>query len=131
MRKTRSCLHVFIMCCYEGRNDCQQLKPNESHASFVTTVIAVTILLMLSIVFSRVTVNVLVFVFCVVFFCNAVHVRCSGSGFGVTSKFVSELECFDGSEVTGKVNDSIVEKQYCVVEEIIEVELRSRRGKFI
>ena len=44
----------------------------------------------------------------------------------------SELECFDGSEVTGKVIDSIVQLQYCVVEEIItEVELRSRRGKFI
>ena len=38
------------------------------------------------------------------------------------------FECFDGSEVTRKVNDSIVQKQYCVVEEIIEVELRSRRG---
>ena len=35
------------------------------------------------------------------------------------------FECFDGSEVTRKVNDSIVQKQYCVVEEIIEVELRS------
>ena len=65
------------------------------------------------------------------FFCNAVHVRCSASGFGVISKFVSELECFDGSEVTGKVNDTIVQKQYCVVEETMEVELRSRRGKFI
>ena len=27
--------------------------------------------------------------------------------------------------MTGKGNDSIVQKQYCVVEEIIEVELRS------
>ena len=41
------------------------------------------------------------------------------------------FECFDGSEVTRKVNDSIVQKQYCVVEEIIEVELRSRRGNFV
>ena len=48
-------LPVFIMCSYEGRDDCQQLKSKGSHASFVTTVIAVTILLMLSIVFSRVT----------------------------------------------------------------------------
>ena len=61
-------LPVFIMCSGEGRDNCRQLKPKGSHASFVTTVIAVTILLILSIVFSRVTVNVLVFVLRVVFF---------------------------------------------------------------
>ena len=38
---------------------------------------------------------------------------------------------FDDSEVSGTGNDSIVQKQYCVVEEITEVELRSCRGKFI
>ena len=48
--------------------------------------------------------------------------------FALSASFVSELECFDGSEVTGKVNDSIAQKQYCVAEEIIEIELRSRRG---
>ena len=51
--------------------------------------------------------------------------------FALSASFVSELECFDGSEVTGKGNDSFVQKQSCVVEEIVEVELRSRRGKFI
>ena len=56
------------MCSDEGRDDCQQLKPKGSHDSFVTTVIAVTILLMLSILFSRVTVNVLVFVLRVGFY---------------------------------------------------------------
>ena len=62
-------LHVFIqMCSDEGRDDCRQLKPKGSHASFVTTVIAVTVLLMLSILFSRVTVNELVFVLRVVFY---------------------------------------------------------------
>ena len=35
-----------------------------------------------------------------------------------------------GSEVTGKGNDSIVQKQNFVVEEIKEVELRSRHGNF-
>ena len=35
--------------------------------------------------------------------------------------FFSELECFDGSGVTGKGNDSIVQKQNCVVEEIKKV----------
>ena len=52
----------------EGREDCQQLKPKETQASLGTTVIAVTILLTLSILFSRVTVNVLVLVLRVVFF---------------------------------------------------------------
>ena len=84
MPNTRSCL-------IEGRDDCQQLKPKGSHTSYVTTVIALTILLMLSILFGRVTVNVLVFVlravfFHVIFLCNAVHVRCSASGFCIISK---------------------------------------------
>ena len=52
----------------EGREDCQQLKPKGTQASLGTTVIAVTILLILSILFSSVTVNVLVFVLRVVFF---------------------------------------------------------------
>ena len=45
----------------EGREDCQQLKPKETQASFGTIVIAVTILLILSILLSRVSVNLLVF----------------------------------------------------------------------
>ena len=44
----------------EGREDCQQLKPKGTQASLGTTLTAVTILLILSIMFSRVTVNVLV-----------------------------------------------------------------------
>ena len=52
----------------EGREDCQQLKPKETQALLETTVIAVTIFLIISILFSRVTVNVLVFVLRVVFF---------------------------------------------------------------
>ena len=51
--------------------------------------------------------------------------------FALSASFFSELKCVDGSEETGKVYDSIVQKQHCVVEEIIEVELTSRRGKFI
>ena len=52
----------------EGREDCQQLKPKETQAFLGTTLITVTIFLILSILFSRVTVNVLVFVLRVVFF---------------------------------------------------------------
>ena len=107
-------------------DDCQQLKPKGSHASFVTTVIAVTILLMLSILFSRVTVNVLV-VLHVVFYITRYMYGARCQDFALSASFVSELECFDGSEVTGKGNDSIVQKQNCVVEEIKEVELGSRR----
>ena len=57
------------------------------------------------------TVNVLVFVLRVVFFVTRYHVRCSASGFWVISKFCFRIRVFDGSEVTGKVNDSIVQKQ--------------------
>ena len=52
----------------EGREDCQQLKLKGTQASLGTTVIVVTILLTLSILFSRVTGNVLTFVLHVVFF---------------------------------------------------------------
>ena len=71
------------------------------------------------------TVNVLVFVYCVVFSVTWYTYDARRRDFALSVSFVSELECFDGSEVTRKVNDSIVQKQYCVVEEIIEVELRS------
>ena len=50
----------------DRRDDCHQLKPKGTEASFGTTVI--TILFIISILFSRVTVNVLVFVLRVVFF---------------------------------------------------------------
>ena len=68
------------------------------------------------------TVNVLVFVLRVVVcvYRDAVHV----------ARFM--LECFDGSEVTTREGNEIVaQKENCVVEEIKEVESRSRRGKFI
>ena len=109
------------MCSNKGRDDCQQLKPKGSHASFVNTVIAVTILLMLSILFSRVTVNVLV-VLQVVFYITRYLYGARCRDFALSASFVSELECFDGSEVTGKGNDSIVQKQNCVVEEAKELE---------
>ena len=43
-----------------------------------------------------------------------------------------QVLCFDGSEVTtSEGNELVVLKENCVVEEIKEVELRSRRRKFI
>ena len=110
------------MCSNKGRDDCQQLKKKGSHASFVTTVIAVTILLMLSILFRRVTVSVLVFVLRVVFCATRYMYDARRQDFALSASFVSELECFDGSEVTGKGNDSIVQNQNCVVEEVKELE---------
>ena len=60
----------------EGREDCQQLKPKGTQASLGTTVIAVNILLILSILFSRVTVMYL-FLYCALCFsCNCVY--CDG-----------------------------------------------------
>ena len=61
-------LAVIKICSDEGRDDCQQLKPKGTEACFGSTVITATILLIISILFSRVTVNVLVFVLRVVFF---------------------------------------------------------------
>ena len=50
--------------------------------------------------------------------------------FALSASFV--LECFDGNQVTtGEGNELVVLKENCVVEEIKEVELRPRRGKFI
>ena len=48
--------------------------------------------------------------------------------FALSASFV--LECFDGSEATTREgNELVVQKENCVVEEIKEVELRSRRGE--
>ena len=77
----------------KGREDCQQLKPKGTQASLETTVIAVTILLILSILFSRLSVMYLFFIARCVFhscncvYCDAVHVRCSASEFCIISKF--------------------------------------------
>ena len=120
----------------EGRGDCQQLKPQGTEASFGTTVITATILFIISILFSRVTVNVLVFLLLVMFYHLIVYIvtrymyHAVRQDFALSANFV--LECFDGSEVTTREgNELVVQKENCVVEEIKEAELRSRRGKFI
>ena len=98
--------------------------------------IAVTILFTISILLSRVTVNVLVFVLRVVFFHIIVYIvtrymyHAVRRDFALSARFV--LECSDGSEVTTREgNELVVQKEHCVVEEVTEVELRSRRGRFI
>ena len=95
-----------------------------------------TIFFIISILFSRVTVNVLVFVLRVVFFHLIVYIvtwymyNAVRRDFALSASFV--LESFDGSEVTTREgNELVAQKENCVLEEIKEVELRSRRGKFI
>ena len=118
---------IKISAC-EGREDCQQLKPKGTQASLGTTVITVTILLILSILFSRVTVNVLAFVWRVVFFMYIV----TRYMYDARHRDFALSASFDVSEVTtGKGNESIILTENCFVEEIKEVELRSRRRKFI
>ena len=76
----------------------------------------------------EVTLHVLLLFLLLVFhryMCDAVR-----RDFALPASFV--LECLDGSEVTTREgNELVVQKENCVVEEIKEVELRSRRGKFI
>ena len=110
---------MIKICSDEGRDDCQQLKPKESQASFGTTVITVTIFI-LPILFSRVTVNALVFVLRVVFFHLIVYIETRymydavRRDFALSASFV--LECFDGSEVTTREgNELVVQKENCVV----------------
>ena len=112
------------------------MKPKGTEASFATSVITARILFIISILFSRVTVNVLVFVLRVVFFHLIVYIvtryvyDAVRRHFALSASFV--LECYDGSEVTTRQgNELVVQKENCVVEETKEVELRSRRGKFI
>ena len=127
---------MIKICSNEGRDDWQQLKPKGTEDSFGTTVIPATLLFIISILSSRVTVNVLVFVLRVMFFHLIVYIvtrymyDAVRRDFALSASFV--LECFDGSEVTAREgNELVVRKENWFVDEIKEVELRSRRGKFI
>ena len=82
--------------------------------------ITITILFIISIFFSRVTVNVLVFVLRVVFFRVIVYnvmtrymYDAGRRDVALIASFV--LECFDSSEVTTrKGNEPVVQKENCV-----------------
>ena len=75
---------MIKICSDEGRDDCQQLKPKGTEASFGTTLITATILFIISIFFSRVTVNEL-FLYCVLCFFIYDAVR---RDFAVSASFV-------------------------------------------
>ena len=84
----------------EEREDCQQLKPKGTQASLGTTVIAVTILLILSILFR----SVLAFVLRVVFFMYIV----TRYMYDARHRNFALLASFDVSEVTtGKGNECV------------------------
>ena len=115
-------LPVIKICSDEGRDDCQQLKPKGTEASFGTTVITATILFIISILFSRVTVNVLVFVLRVVFFHLIVYVvtryvydtdDAVRRDFALSASFV--FKCFDGSEVTTREGNKLVVRKEIVL----------------
>ena len=65
---------MIKICSDEGRDDCQQLKPKGTEASFGITLITATILFIISTLLSRVTVNELFFLLRVVFFHLIVYV---------------------------------------------------------
>ena len=113
-------LPVINICSDTGRDHCQQLKPKGTEASFGTTVITTTILFIISIFFSRVTVNLLVFVLGVMFFHLIVYIvtrymyNAGRRDFALSASFV--LECFDGGEVTTREGyELVVQKENCVV----------------
>ena len=106
-------LPVIKICSDEGRDDCQQLKPKGTEASFGTTVISATIIFItsISILFSRVTVIVLVLVLRVVFFHTMLCV-------GILH--YQQVLC-DSEVTTREGNELVVQKENFVVEEIKEV----------
>ena len=77
------------------------MKPKGSHACFVTTVITVTILLILSVLFSRGTVSVLIFVLRVVFYVTRYMYDARRQDFALSASFVSEQEgAYSGKQVS-------------------------------
>ena len=110
---------LIKICSDERGDDCQQLKPKGTEASFGTTVITATILFIISILFSTVTVNVLVFVLRVVFFHLLMYIVTRYMYDAVRRDFVLSaslvLECFDGSEVTTREGNELVVQREIVL----------------
>ena len=84
----------------EGRDDCQQLKPKGTEASFVTTVITVTILFLFQFCLAE-----HFCLACCVFSSNCVYCDAVHGDFALSASFV--LECFDGSEVMTNYCNSV------------------------
>ena len=108
--------------------DCQQGEAKRSYCGFVTVVINIITIVLLLVLFGRVDVSILVFVYCELLLFRKVMLRCCGDC-AFSASFVRD--CSDVSHVAGEGVELTVHKESVVVEEIKEVELRSRRAQFI
>ena len=113
---------------------CQQGEAKRSYLGFVTVVISIIIIVLLLVLFGRVGVFMLNFVLRVIAFHKAYvamlymnYPRCGDCAF--STSFLRE--CADVSYVAGEGVELTVHKESVVVEEIKEVELRSRLAQFI
>ena len=104
--------------------DCQQGEAPRSYHGFVTVVIKIIIIVLLLVLFGRVDVFTLVFILLFI----KVMLRCCGDC-AFSASFVRE--CTDVSHVAGEGVELTVHKESVVVEEIMEVELRSSRAQSI
>ena len=104
--------------------DCQQGEAQRSYHGFVTVVIKIIIIVLLLVLFGRVDVFTLVFILLFI----KVMLRCCGDC-ALSASFVRE--CTDVSHVAGEGVELTVHKESVVVEEIMEVELRSSRAQSI
>ena len=104
--------------------DCQQGEAQRSYHGFVTVVIKIIIIVLLLVLFGRVDVFTLVFILLFI----KVMLRCCGDC-AFSASFVRE--CTDVSHVAGEGVELTVHKESVVVEEIMEVELRSSRAQSI
>ena len=103
---------------------CQQGEAQRSYHGFVTVVIKIIIIVLLLVLFGRVDVFTLVFILLFI----KVMLRCCGDC-AFSASFVRE--CTDVSHVAGEGVELTVHKESVVVEEIMEMELRSSRAQSI
>ena len=104
--------------------DCQQGEAKRSYRGFVTVVTSIIIIVLLLVLFGRVDVFTLVFILLFI----KVMLRCCGDC-AFSASFVRE--CTDVSHVAGEGVELTVHNESVVVEEIMEVELRSSRAQSI
>ena len=124
----------FVLC-VDQPIDCQREEEEHSYRRFVKVVIGIIILALLLVLFGKVGVFTLTFVlhvnvFHVIIYFAVMYMNYPQCGdCALSASFVKE--CSDVSYVTGERVELTVHKETVVVEEIKEVELRSRYAQFI
>ena len=124
----------FVLC-VDQPIDCQQEEEEHSYRRFVKVVIGIIILALLLVLFAKVGVLTLTFVlrvtvFHVIIYFAVLYMNYHQCGdCALSASFVKE--CSDVSYVAGERVELTVHKETVVVEEIKEVELRSRYAQFI